>query len=88
MVGICGPTEGEHRINWQFFMESFQRQYLGEAQLSRKVQEFMYLRQAKMTITKYVAKFNELVSFVLSIGPIDEARKRKFMLGLRVDVAK
>ena len=30
-------AEGENRINWLFFVESFQRQYLGEAQLSRKV---------------------------------------------------
>ena len=44
-------AEGENRINWQFFVESFQRQYLGEAQLSGKVQEFMYLKQGKMTVT-------------------------------------
>ena len=48
----------------------------------------MYLRQGKMTITEYVAKFNKLARFAPSIVPIDEARKKKFMLGLRVDVAK
>ena len=81
-------VEGENRINWQFFVESFQRQYLGEAQLSEKVQEFMYLKQGKMTVTEYVAKFNELARFAPFIVPTDEARKRKFMLGLKVDVAK
>ena len=54
----------------------------------RKVQEFMYLKQGKMTITEYVAKFNELARFAPFIVPTDEARKRKFMLGLKVDVAK
>ena len=48
----------------------------------------MYLRQGKMTVTKYVAKFNKLARFALSIILTDKARKRKFMLGLRVDVAK
>ena len=38
--------------------------------------------------TQYVAKFNKLARFVSSIMPIDEEWKRKFMLGLRVDVAK
>ena len=69
-------------------VESFQRQYLGEAQLSGKVQEFMYLKQGRMTVTEYVAKFNELAHFVLSIVTTDQASKRKFMLRLRVNVAK
>ena len=41
-----------------------------------------------MAVTKYGAKFNELARFTPSIIPTDEVRKRKFMLGLRVDVAK
>ena len=35
-----------------------------------------------------MAKFNELARFAPFIVPTDEARKRKFMLGLKVDVAK
>ena len=35
-----------------------------------------------------MAKFNELARFAPSIVSIEEARKRKLMLGLRVDVAK
>ena len=69
-------------------MESFQRQYLGEAQLFGKVQEFMYLGKGKMTVIEYVAKFNKLARFASSIMSTDEACKKKFMLGLRVDVAK
>ena len=48
----------------------------------------MYLRQGKMMVTEYVAKFNELAYFALSILLTDEAYKRKFMLRLRMDVAK
>ena len=41
-----------------------------------------------MIITEYVAKLNELAHFALFILSTDKARKRKFMLGLKVDVAK
>ena len=41
-----------------------------------------------MTVTEYVAKFNELAYFAPSIVPINEVCKRKFILRLRVDVAK
>ena len=41
-----------------------------------------------MTVTEYVANFNELAYFAPSIMLTNEARKRKFMLGLRVDMAK
>ena len=48
----------------------------------------MYLRHGKITVIEYVAKFNELARFTSSIIPTDDARKWKFMLGLRVNVAK
>ena len=45
----------------------------------------MYLRQDMMTVTEYVAKFNELAHFALSIVQTNEACTGKFMLGLKVD---
>ena len=48
----------------------------------------MYLKQGKMTITEYMAKFNEIAHFTTLTVLTDEARKRNFMLGLKVDVAK
>ena len=41
-----------------------------------------------MTVTEYETKFTELARFAPTIVPTDDARKRKFMLGLRVEVAK
>ena len=52
------------------------------------IQEFMYLKQGRMRVTEYMAKFNELAYFAPSIMLTDEARKRKFIPGLKVDVAK
>ena len=81
-------AEGEENATWTFFVDSFREKYLGEAQLSGKIQEFMNLKQGKMTVTEYVTKFTELARFAPTIVPTDDARKRKFMLGLRVEVAK
>ena len=81
-------AEGEENTTWTFFVDSFREKYLGEAQLSGKIQEFMNLKQGKMTVTEYVTKFTELARFARTIVPTDDARKRKFMLGLRVEVAK
>ena len=69
-------------------MENFRSKYLGEAQLSGKVQEFMNLKQGRLTVTEYVAKFTELARFAPTIVPTDDAHKRKFMLRLRVEIAK
>ena len=41
-----------------------------------------------MTVPKYIAKFEELARFSASIAPTDEARKNKYMLGLRIDIAR
>ena len=81
-------VEGEDWVSWNFFVENFRSKYLGEAQLSGKVQEFMNLKQGRLTVTEYVAKFTELARFSPTIVPTDDARKRKFMLGLRVEIAK
>ena len=41
-----------------------------------------------MSVAEYVAKFDELARFVPTIIPTDEARKMKFMHGLRPEVVK
>ena len=48
----------------------------------------MDLRQEKMTVPEYTAKFEELTRFSVSIAPTDEVRKNKYMLGLRIDIAR
>ena len=40
-----------------------------------------------MAIIEYMAKFNELARFALSIVPTNEVHKWKFILGLMVDIA-
>ena len=63
----------------------FSRKYLGEARLLGKVQEFMELKQGKMSVVKYTNKFDE---FVLSMVPMDDARRMKYMDGLNIEMVK
>ena len=81
-------VEGEDNATWKFFVDNFREKYLREAQLSGKVQEFLNLKQGKITVMEYVTKYTELARFAPAIVPTDEARKRKFILGLNVEVAK
>ena len=37
-------VEGEDNVTWIFFMDSFREKYLGKAQLSGKIQEFVNLK--------------------------------------------
>ena len=41
-----------------------------------------------MIVTEYMTKFTELARFAPTIVPTDDARKRKFMFELKVEVAK
>ena len=41
-----------------------------------------------MSLAEYVAKFNELAWFAPTMVPTDDARKMKFMYGIRPEVAK
>ena len=65
-------AEGKDRVSQNFFVENFRRKYLGEAQLSGKVQEFINLKQDKSTVTEYVAKFNKLARFAPTIMPTND----------------
>ena len=48
----------------------------------------MDLRQGKMTVPEYTAKFKELARFFAFITPTDKVRKNKYMLGLRIDIVR
>ena len=39
-----------------------------------------------MTVPEYTTKFEELARFSALIAPTDEARKNKYMIGLRTDI--
>ena len=81
-------TEDVAALTWTGFVKLFHDKYLGEAIRTRKVHEFMALRQGKLSVAEYVTKFEELAQFAPIIVPTDEAHKTKFMHDLRIDIIK
>ena len=75
-------------MTWDKFLDLFRRKYLGEARLSGKVREFMELKQGKMSVAEYTARFDELARFVPLIVPTDDARRMKYKHGLSIDIVK
>ena len=75
-------------ITWNRFINLFYEKYLGEANLSGKVREFMDLKQGKLSVAEYIAKFDELAKFSPSMVPTDQSRKMKFMHGLNVEIVR
>ena len=56
--------------------------------MAGKVREFINLRQGRILVTEYTAKFDELAYFTPTIVPTDNARKMKYMHGLRTEIMK
>ena len=75
-------------MTWERFAKFFCDKYLGESRFAGKVREFLSLRQGRMTVAKYTAKFDELACFAPTIVPTDDARKMKYMHGLRTEIVK
>ena len=85
---ITAQCEGTENISWDRFKTLLRAKYLGEANIDIKVREFIDLQQGRMTVPEYTAKFEELARFSAFIAPTDKAQKNKYMLGLRIDIAR
>ena len=48
----------------------------------------MDLKQGKLSVAEYVAKFDELAKFSPSMVPTDQSRKMRFMHGLDVEIVR
>ena len=81
-------SERIEQVTWDKFLDLFRRKYLGEARLSGKVREFMELKQGKLSVAEYTARFDELARFAPSMVPTDDARRMKYMHGLSIDIVK
>ena len=85
---VVGQTDDVNTVTWERFAKLFRDKYLGEACLARKVREFISLRQGRMSMAQYTTKFDELARFAPTIVPSDDARKMKYMHGLRTEIEK
>ena len=85
---VVGQTKDLNVVTWERFTKLSRDKYMGEARLAGKVWEFLSIRQGKVSIAGYVAKFDELARFTPIMVPTNEACKVKFMHGLSPEVAK
>ena len=70
---VVGQTEDVNTMSWERFAKLFRDKYFGEARLAGKVREFISLRQGRMLVAEYTAKFDELARFAPTIVHRDNA---------------
>jgi len=69
-------------ITWAQFEEMFLEKYLPNIIREDKVRQFLSLRQKGLSVTQYVAKFEELLHHVPRLVTSDEDKARKWECGL------
>ena len=60
--------------------------YFSETARHAKAQEFLELKQGKMTVMDYVARFTELACFAYDYVATDMAKVRRFENGLNLSI--
>ncbi|XP_028098457.1 uncharacterized protein LOC114298150 [Camellia sinensis] len=69
-------------MTWVQFKESFLRKYFPHIVRQERIREFQLLEQDTMTVTQYVAKFEELARYATRYVADDKEKARKFEWGL------
>lgn len=85
---LMEQAKGENIVTWDRFSTLFWENYLGEARMSSKVHEFIDLKQGKMSVAEYTAKFDELACCAVSMVPSDKSRRNKYIHRLKIDIVK
>ena len=85
--------EGESQIWWEWvtttwddFHRLFMGKYFSASAKHAKAREFLKLRQEKMTVFEYVARFTELARFGDDYVATDATKVRKFEDGLKLSI--
>ncbi|KAA0040368.1 ty3-gypsy retrotransposon protein [Cucumis melo var. makuwa] len=74
------------KITWEQFKESFYAQFFSANVKYAKQQEFLNLEQGDMTVEQYDAEFDMLSRFASDVVKDKDARTKKFVRGLRLDL--
>ena len=73
-------------MTWAEFHELFMSKYFPTTARHAKAREFLELKQGKMTVMEYVAKFIELARFADDYAATDMAKVRKFEDSLKLSI--
>ncbi|XP_028110657.1 uncharacterized protein LOC114309160 [Camellia sinensis] len=77
---------GNENMTWAQFNTVFYDKYFLQCFRDRKVSEFQELKQGRMSVAKYEAKFTELARFAPYMVDTDYKKARKFEGGLDLDI--
>ena len=73
-------------MTWAEFQELFMGKYFPDTARHAKTQEFLELKQGKMVVMDYVARFTELAHFADDYVATDMAKVRRFENGLKLSI--
>ena len=73
-------------MTWKEFHTLFMGKYFSSTARHAKAQEFLELKQGKMIVIEYVARFLELARFVDDYVATDMAKVRRFKNGLKLSI--
>ncbi|XP_073035232.1 uncharacterized protein [Primulina eburnea] len=81
-------TVNVRELKWDAFKELFYTKYFSREVKAKKMQEFLELRQAAMTVNEYTLKFEEGCVFVPFIAENDKDKGEHFIRGLRPEIRR
>ncbi|XP_028071506.1 uncharacterized protein LOC114273886 [Camellia sinensis] len=75
---------GHENMTWTQFTTIFYDKYFPQCFRDRKVLEFQELKQGRMSVAEYEAKFTELARFAPHMVDTDYKKARKFEMATRI----
>ncbi|XP_057502680.1 uncharacterized protein LOC130786384 [Actinidia eriantha] len=79
-------SEREPNMTWERFQAVFDDKYFPQALKSKKLKEFIHLKQGNITVMAYEAKFTELARYAPYMVDTEEKKARKFEDGFRGNI--
>ncbi|CAL1400329.1 unnamed protein product [Linum trigynum] len=72
------------QFTWEEFLKAFKTEFLPEAFIRAKNNEFSNLKQENMTVTEYTIKFVRLLYFEDGLADTEHKKKIRYLHGLRI----
>ena len=75
-------TAPPERVTWRFFLDEFNKHYVGRVYLNNTRREFHNLKQRQSSVTEYVREFTRLSKYAPDMLVSEKEKFRKFEDGL------
>lgn len=74
------------RLTWDFFLEAFQKKYIGTMYIDARRLEFIWLKQGNRTVAEYEAEFLRLSWYAPDMVTTELDKSLMFEAGLSYDI--